>query len=44
MRNKANKIRPTKSGDDQHDPPVYCMVQQEEMVMGWGGGGRAKEK
>ena len=32
IRIEAEKVKPTKSGDDQHDPSVGCMVQHEEMV------------
>ena len=33
---QASKVKSTKSGDDQHDTLVGCMVEQEEMVIGLG--------
>ena len=33
---QTGKVKPTKSGDDQHDTFVGCMVEQEEMVIGVG--------
>ena len=32
MRIEGEKVKPTKSGDDQHDPLVSFMTQHEEMV------------
>ena len=32
IKDDVEKVKTTKSGDDQHDPLVGCMVQHEEMM------------